>query len=286
MKRHSPVVLITGCSSGIGAALCREFRNAGCAVVASARRLESVEELSGAGFEALQLDVNEQADIERVVQSVTDRHGRIDMLVNNAGYGLVAPAVDLSLSDLRAQFETNVFAPIAMAQAVAPAMKSQGTGKIVNIGSVSGVTATPFGGAYCASKAALHLLNDSLRMELAPFGIHVVNVQAGSVISGFGRAAARIAQAALKPDSWYASMHQVIEQRAQISQRNGMPAAKFARSVVTAVLEPEPPPIVRAGNGAWKFVAMRRCLPTRIFDRLMTRRFKLDALSGSKTATP
>ena len=190
MDKNS-VVLISGCSSGIGLALCREFTLRGCKVFATARKPEAIDYLKEECAEITALDVTDQKSIDACVAEVIAKAGRIDVLVNNAGYALIGPVIDLSMDDLRLQFETNVIGLTALTKAVAPHMIKQHSGVIVNISSVSGICATPFAGAYCASKAAVNLLSDSLRAELAPFGISVVTVQPGAIKSGFGNAAAK-----------------------------------------------------------------------------------------------
>ena len=168
MVQSKQVVLITGCSSGIGEALSREFHKKNCHVIATARRIESIEKLRKEGLDTKQLDINNHEEINRVVATILENTGRIDFLINNVGYALIGPTIELTNSQLQSQLETNVLAPLALIRAVAPSMKKNGEGKIVNIGSISCVVSTPFSGAYCASKAALHSLSDALRMELLP----------------------------------------------------------------------------------------------------------------------
>jgi len=185
------VVLISGCSSGIGLALASEFVSRGCKVFATARKPSVIENLKKEGMEIAVLDVTDQQSIDACVAEVIAKAGKIDVLVNNAGYALIGPVIDLSMDDLRRQFETNVIGLAALTKAVAPHMIKQRSGLIVNISSVSGVCATPFAGAYCATKAAVNLLSDSLRVELAPFGISVVTVQPGAIKSSFGDVATK-----------------------------------------------------------------------------------------------
>ena len=270
------VVLITGCSSGIGRALAEEFVRVGHRVVVTARRLDTVASLEGPRVLATRLDVTQADDIERVVGEVLAWAGRIDILVNNAGLGLIGPAAELDLVDLSRQFETNVVGPVALIQAVVPQFVARRSGRIVNIGSVSGVTATPFAGAYCGSKAALHLLSDALRMELAPFGIQVITVQPGAIVSKFGAQAADGLDR-YRSGSLYSSIAEFIEARARLSQGDATPAADFAREVVVAVTRPRPPTVLRVGRGSRRLPAIGR-LPHRIRDRVLTKRFGLDRL--------
>ena len=273
------VVLITGCSSGIGRALAEEFRGQKHRVFASARRPESLVELDQAGFETVRLEVNDEASINAAVAAVLERAGRIDMIVNNAGYGLIAPSAELSSDELRRQLDTNVVGPLALVRAVVPHMVARRAGRIVNVGSVSGILASPFAGAYCASKAALHMLSDTLRMELAPFGIDVITVQPGAIRSRFGNVAEESAERFGGEGSLYASISPFMKKRAQTSQENATDAGDFARAVVRAVTAVPAPPIVRLGSGARRYVLLKHLVPTRLSDRIMAGKFGLDRLS-------
>jgi NADP-dependent 3-hydroxy acid dehydrogenase YdfG len=276
-RKEKQVVLITGCSSGIGKALAKEFAADGHHVIATARRLDSVEDLVGDGAHILELDVT---DKDSITKAVIDSHalfGRIDIVVNNAGYALIGPIAELELDDLRTQFETNVVGVVAVIQEVVPKMVERGSGRIVNIGSVSGVAATPFGGAYCGTKAAIHLLSDALRMELAPFGIRVTTVQPGAIESDFGATAAHGIER-YRDGSLYSGVFDSIESRAGASQVGSMPAAIFAREVVDAVTAPSPPAVFRAGKHSMRLPVLGH-LPARIRDRIFSKRFGLDRLA-------
>lgn len=276
-RLENQVVLITGCSSGIGRALAQEFASTGHRVVATARRLGSIEGLAGDGISISELDVTDATSIQKAVNEALNLCGRIDIVVNNAGYALIGPVAELDLGDLRMQFETNVVGVVAVIRAVVPQMVERGSGRIVNIGSVSGVTATPFGGAYCGSKAAVHLVSDALRMELAPFGVRVVTVQPGAVASRFGEHAANGVDR-YREGSLYSQVSDAIEARAGASQVGSMPAADFARLVVGAVTALSPPSTIRAGKHSVRLPVIGR-LPSAIRDRIFTRRFGLDRIS-------
>jgi NAD(P)-dependent dehydrogenase (short-subunit alcohol dehydrogenase family) len=150
-------------------------------------------------------------------------------------------------------------------------------GRIVNIGSVSGVTATPFGGAYCGAKAAIHMLSDALRMELAPFGVLVITVQPGAIESRSGEHASKGVERYTE-GSLYSQVYDAIEARAGASQFGSMPAADFARLVVGAVTALSPPAVVRAGKDSVRLPLLGR-LPPALRDRIFSRRFGLDRIS-------
>ena len=274
-------ILITGCSSGIGAALAREFHGRGHTVYATARRLESLAPLAQAGLRTLALDVNDDASIAAALAVVHSEQGRLDVLVNNAGFSQVGAVLDLTRDDLRRQYETNVIAPIAVTRAALPLLRAatrSSAGRpsgavIANIGSIVGLFTTPFAGAYCSSKAALHALSDALRMEVAPFGIHVVTVQPGGVQSSFGAHAEAAIQ--LPANSLYRGVEKGIHARAQAGQVGATPAEVFVIPVVDALLQDSPPVRVRGGKGSTLFPLLKLLLPTRRFDAILSRKFGL-----------
>lgn len=271
------VVLITGCSSGIGRALAAAFAAQGCRVYATARRIEALATLENTNIRCLALDVDSADSIQSALQHVQSESGRLDMLVNNAGFAAMGPLAELPIERLRQQFETNVIAPIALIQAALPLM-AQGA-RVVNIGSVSGILTTPFAGAYCATKTALHSLSDALRMELSPLGIEVITVQPGGIESEFGRKAG-VGLDWLTPSSRYAAIRSGIEARANASQDAPTPTSVFARQMVAAVLAAAPAPVIRIGHGSTMLPLIARWLPLRWRDRMLQRRFRLDQLAN------
>ncbi len=272
-----PVVLITGCSSGIGRALCQAFLKRGFRVVATARRVESLAELAAQGMITLPLEVTDAVAIQTTVEGILAQVGRIDILVNNAGYGQFGPLMDISKNALEQQFATNVFAPLELVQRVAPIMKAQGRGVIINIGSISGLVTTPFAGAYCASKAACHAISDALRLELQPFGIDVVTVQPGAILSNFGQSGEASLEGWDPTDSWYRPLQNQIKNRASLSQAGGMSAQRFAALLVDNVVPGRPSPKLRLGpKSAW-LPLLQQWLPTRFFEALLARKFGLSS---------
>jgi NADP-dependent 3-hydroxy acid dehydrogenase YdfG len=186
----SKAVLITGCSSGIGEATAQRLAGRGWKVYASARRLESIEHLSGAGCELLRLDVCDEQSMRAAVDAVEREHGAVGVLVNNAGYSQSGPVERVPLQAVRRQFETNVFGLIALTQMVLPAMRAQHWGKVVNVGSMGGRMTFPGGGIYHATKHALEAISDALRFEVRGFGVDVTLIQPGLIVSEFGKTAA------------------------------------------------------------------------------------------------
>ena len=277
MMDKNSVVLISGCSSGIGLSLSREFASRGCMVFATARKPEVIEHLKNEKINTLALDVTDQKSIDVCVSAVLNKAGRIDVLVNNAGYALIGPMIDLSIDDLRREFETNVIGLVALTKAVAPQMIERKSGLIVNIASVSGVCATPFAGAYCATKAAVNLLSVSMRIELAPFGISVVTVQPGAIQSKFGEAAASSIK--LREDSVYAPVAEYIQERAMSSQKNPTTAEEFSRKLVDSLVLKTIPKVIRLGRQSTQ-LPLVAALPADQFDHLMSKTFGLKKLTG------
>ncbi|MFA0812516.1 SDR family oxidoreductase [Microbulbifer epialgicus] len=273
------VALITGCSSGIGRELALTLHRRGTIVIATARRPESLQELADLGIATEALDVNCQADINRVVHALKAAYGRLDILINNAGYGQMGPLLELDTRALEKQFRTNVFAPLALVRACVPLMRAGRGGIVCNIGSVSGVLATPFSGAYCASKAALHTLSEVLRLELKPFGIRVMTVQPGAIASEFGRHAEVSLRGLLPPDSLYKRQEEAVRARAQESQQNATLASTLARRLVRELLRKRPRTLVRIGNRSSLLPWLARWLPSGLKDWILLRRFKLNRLA-------
>ncbi|WP_455893892.1 SDR family oxidoreductase [Pseudomonas palmensis] len=270
-----PVVLITGCSSGIGRALADSFKSAGYDVWATARKADDVATLIKAGFSSRQLDVNDEDALVRLPDAIETAHGGLDILINNAGYGAMGPLLDGGVEAMQRQFETNVFALIGVTRALFPLLR-RNRGLVVNIGSVSGVLVTPFAGAYCASKAAVHALSDALRLELAPFGIGVMEVQPGAIASSFASNAGREAEQVLAQDSPWWPLREQVRARARASQDRPTPASAFAQGLLKAVQQRTPPDLLRLGNGSRALPLLAGVLPKRLLEKVLKKRFGLD----------
>ncbi|XP_059432621.1 short-chain dehydrogenase RED1 [Corylus avellana] len=237
------VVLITGCSAGgIGHALALAFAANNCLVVATSRSRGSMADLEqDHRFFLQELDVLSDASVQHVLSSVLERYGRIDVLVNNAGVQCVAPLAEIPPSALQNTFNTNVFGSMRLVQAVAPHMASRKKGKIVNVGSITVMAPGPWSGAYTASKAALHAITDTLRLELRPLGIDVINVVPGAITSNIANSA--LATYNRMPE-WklYKPFEAAIRERASYSQGlRSTPTEEFAKKTVAAVLKKNPP---------------------------------------------
>ncbi|UTW09039.1 SDR family oxidoreductase [Pseudomonas benzenivorans] len=270
-----PSVFISGCSSGIGRALAAAFQGAGYRVWASARKAEDLVALEAAGFNAVQLDVNDGAALEQLASRLEQEAGGLDVLINNAGYGAMGPLLDGGVDALRRQFETNVFALVGVTRALFPLLR-RNRGLVVNIGSVSGVLATPFAGAYCASKAAVHALSDALRLELAPFAIELMEVQPGAIASSFGANASREAEQLIAEGSPWWPVRDGIRARANASEDNPTPTERFASDLLAAVQRRKRPQLLRLGNGSRTMPLMAALLPRGLLALLLKKRFGLN----------
>ena len=269
-----PVALITGCSSGIGRALADAFKQAGYEVWATARKAEDVALLAAAGFTALQLDVNDSAALEQLGERLNQQHGGLDLLINNAGYGAMGPLLDGGVTAMQRQFETNVFSIVGVTRALFPVLR-RSRGLVVNIGSVSGVLVTPFAGAYCASKAAVHALSDALRMELAPFGIRVMEVQPGAIASSFAKNAGAEAEQLISEQSPWWPLREGIRARAKASQDKPTAASEFAAELLKAAQQDSPPRLLRLGNGSRALPLLAALLPKGLLELALMKRFGL-----------
>ncbi|XVE83211.1 hypothetical protein DITRI_Ditri16bG0069100 [Diplodiscus trichospermus] len=249
-KDQNPVVLITGCSQGgIGHALARAFADNNCKVVPTSRSLSSMSDLQqDPRFYLQELDVLSEQSVQNVMSNILDKFGRVDILVNNAGIQCVGPLAEIPLSAMENTFNTNVFGPMRLVQAVVPHMASRKKGKIVNVGSVTVMVPGPWSGVYTASKAALHALTDTLRLELRHFGIDVINVVPGAVRSNIGNSA--IANYNRMPElKLYKPFEEAIRERASFSQKSKpTPTDVFANDTVNTVLKKNPPAWFSSGQ--------------------------------------
>ncbi len=267
--------LVTGASAGLGLALAEELLKRDFRVIATSRSPSRIP-LEHPDLIKVALDLDNPDSFAEEVERWQTLAGPISLLINNAGYGQMGPVAELDWKDLRQQLHTNTVAPLALAQAVLPQLiETRGT--IVNIGSVSAHLTTPFAGSYCASKSALHSLNDALRRELAPFGVKVQCVMAGGIRSDFGKTAREQLDRTFSSHSRYNSIIEYIQERAELSQKNGSPADEVAQKIVAAALERPQRPYVKVAAGAHQLYNLS-LLPHRLLDRMLSRRFGLSKL--------
>lgn len=280
------VVLVTGSSvGGIGYALCEEFAARNCIVYASARRLSAMETLP-ASIHRVELDVASLESCQSAVDQVLRERGRIDVLVNNAGAGGAGALLDADVESAeggKATFEINFWAPLRMSKLVVPHMARQRSGLIVNIGSIVGNIPTPWTGIYSASKAALHSASETLRMEVAGFGIDVMLVAPGAITSQFGKK--QTLSIKLPEDSLYKDVADRIAERSNMSQRadHTMPASKLAEGIVARALRSKPAAYYTAGGKAFLFWLLER-IPRPIVWFLLARQLGANQVGKRKQA--
>src|SRR5918998_4178315 len=204
------VALVTGASSGIGEAVALKLRSLGYKVYGAARRVERMAGLADRGVRTLTMDVTDGASMRAGVEQIVAAEGRIDVLVNNAGYGSYGAIEDVPLEEARAQFEVNVFGAARLVQLVLPRMRAQRAGTIVNITSMGGKVHSPLGGWYHGTKFALEALSDCLRIEVEPFGIDVVVIEPGSIATEWGGIAANKLREAAAGSGAYAAQAEAV----------------------------------------------------------------------------
>jgi len=276
----NPIVLITGSSSGIGLATSLYLARRGYTVWATMRNLEKAGELrkiiesERLPIEIAQLDVCDDSSVKEAVTQIVQRSGRIDVLVNNAGYGLRGAIEEVSLDEWKRQFETNFYGVIRVTQAVLPQMRAQRSGAIVNVSSVLGRMAIPFSGPYVASKFALEGLTETLRYELAPWNIKVVLIEPGFIATNFQQNA-QLAQAAQSKDSPYALFKQASGRRVQRNISRAAPPEKVAETIYRAITHPTPKLRYAVGRDARLVLPLRRFLPEGLFERILKRQLGL-----------
>jgi short-subunit dehydrogenase len=270
------VAIVTGASAGIGAATAIRLAAQGAHVALVARRANRLEALEGTirsrGGSAIALpaDVTSAADRERVVRGTLSAWGRVDALVNNAGYGQRGPVELVPLDAVRRNFETNVFAAIGLAQLVIPSMRAQGAGRIVNVSSVAGRIVWPFSSVYGATKHALEAISDGMRIELEPFGIRVVVIEPGFVLTEFNEAAEAVSRSVVQDPGPYGPRVARSGQRLKAAKRLAARPEDIADLVVTALASPRPRTRYAAPLHARIALVARRALPQRLLDRLLT----------------
>lgn len=267
---NAKVVLVTGASSGIGEATALKLKKLGYTVYAAARRVDRMRTLADAGVRVLAMDVTSDASMEAGVKEIIGQSGRIDVLVNNAGYGSYGAVEDVPMDEARAQFEVNVFGAVRLTQLVLPHMRKQRSGTIVNITSMGGKIHTPLGAWYHGTKFALEGISDALRMEVAPFGIDVVVVEPGGIKTEWaGIAADNLQKVSGKTE--YASQARAVANM-MIKEANGnrqSPPQLIADTIAKAVTARRPKTRYAVGFGAKPLIFLRRLLSDRAYDGLM-----------------
>jgi NAD(P)-dependent dehydrogenase (short-subunit alcohol dehydrogenase family) len=277
VDQRSKTVLITGCSSGIGAATAAHLVGQGWRVYATARRPETLTDLRERGCETLALDVTDEGSMRAAVEAVTAAEGSVGVLVNNAGYSQSGALETVPIEQVRRQFETNVFGLLRMCQLVLPGMREQRWGRIVNVGSMGGRLTFPGGGVYHATKYALEALSDAMRFEVRGFGVDVILIEPGLIVTNFGEVAAGSVSDA-GGDSAYAEFNKQVAKRTQEAYRG--PMAKLgsgpeavAKTIAKAISANRPKTRYPVTASAHLLINQRRLSPDRVWDLVMRSQF-------------
>ena len=266
------VALVTGGSSGIGECTVRELLDAGYVVHACARRVDRMQPLAALGAHVFAMDVTDDDSMVAGVRRIVEEHGRIDVLVNNAGYGSYGAVEDVPIEEARRQFDVNVFGLARLTQLVTPHMRQQGSGRIINISSIGGKYYEPFGAWYHATKFAVEGFSDSLRVELRPFGIHVVLVEPGPILTEWNEIArdSLLERSGATDYATYARRAHRVLAEFDKPGRASTPQA-VARKIRKAATTRRPAARYPVGRGARMITSSRDHLPDRVFDAIVSR---------------
>lgn len=264
------VILITGASSGMGYETARILAEQGHRVYGAARRVQKIEELAPYGVQALPLDITDEASIVACVKEVISREGRIDVLINNAGYGYLGAIEDVSIADAKHQFEVNIFGLARMTQEVLPHMRKQHSGRIVNLASVAGHVTFAFAAWYNATKYALEAFSDALRMEVKQFGIDVVIIEPGGIRTDWGLIAADHLRDSAQGGAYEPTAIRMAEGMRKLYLSNIPTDPKvISRKIARAAVCRYPRTRYLTGRGAKLMVFFHALLPTRWWDALI-----------------
>jgi short-subunit dehydrogenase len=262
------VALVTGASSGIGKETAQLFARKGYTVYAAARRTDKMQELQALGVKLLAMEIAKEADLVNGVNDILQNEQRIDVLVNNAGYNFYGALEDVPLSEARYLFDVNIFGLARLTQLLLPTMRRQRTGKIVNVSSIGGKFGEPHGTWYHATKFALEGLSDILRMELKQFGIDVIVIEPGAVVTEMLDAAGKnlLKMSGNGPYGEFAKKHaKVIDETGTM----GSQPIVVAETIFRAAEARRPKTRYATGRGASSMLLLRRILSDRMLDRLL-----------------
>jgi len=266
----SKVILITGGSSGIGKAVGEFLHQKGFTVYGTSRNPARI---SDSIFPLLQLDVRNPESIQSAILRIIQKSGRVDVVINNAGVGITGPLEEISTQEIKNNFETNFFGPIEVMKAVLPQMRLQKSGLIINITSIAGYMGLPYRSVYSASKGALELITEALRMEVKSFGIHITNVAPGDFATNIasGRFHAPIIKGSAYEKTYSESLKMMNE---HVSQ--GSNPAEMANAILAIIQNPNPDIHYKVGSFLQKFsIVLKRILPDKQYEKILMKHYKL-----------
>jgi NAD(P)-dependent dehydrogenase (short-subunit alcohol dehydrogenase family) len=269
---HDRVALVTGGSSGIGAAAVRELLDTGFTVHAVARRVDRMQPLAEAGAHVSAMDVTDDDSMAAGVARIVEAHGRLDVLVNNAGYGSYGSVEEVPMEEARRQFEVNLFGLARLTQLALPHMRAHRSGRVINISSIGGKYYEPFGAWYHATKFAVEGFSDSLRLEVRPFGIKVVIIEPGPILTEWNTIArdSLLERSGAGPYADYARRaHRMLEEFDKPGRAST--AEAVARKIRIAATRRRPAARYPVGRGARLITTSRDLAPDRVFDGVVSR---------------
>jgi short-subunit dehydrogenase len=264
------VALVTGASSGIGKATAKQLLDDGLMVYVAARRVEKMKDLEERGATAIKMDITIDEDIQNVVDIIRENHGGVDILINNAGYAIYGAVEDTTIEDARRQFDVNIFGLARLTQLVLPYMREQRSGKIINMSSMGGKMYTPLGAWYHATKHALEGWSDCLRLEVAQFGIDVVIIEPGIIVTEFGEVM-NDPMMERSGNTAYADMAKSVSKATSESYQKGggsLPEV-IAKTISKAVAAKKPKTRYAKGKMAKPLILLRKVLSDKLFDKLV-----------------
>jgi NAD(P)-dependent dehydrogenase (short-subunit alcohol dehydrogenase family) len=274
MAMAKRVALVTGASSGIGAAAAIKLRERGFTVYAAGRRRDRLEAIAGNGIIPLVFDVSDDAACVNAINQILEEQGRIDVLVNNAGYGALGAIEDVPAAEGIKQFEVNVFGPIRLIQLVLPHMREEHSGRIINVSSIGGKVYSLLGGWYHGTKFALEGMTDSLRLEVEPFGIDVSLIEPGAIATEWGTIAADNVERTSGTGAYADAAHAVAASLRKPTEGGGVSPDVVADAIVKAAADARPKTRYPVGSNAKSAVLSRRLLSDRQFDKIARRAVK------------
>lgn len=264
------VVLITGGSSGIGKSVGEYLHSKGFTVYGTSRNPQNVQ---GSVFPLIALDVRDTQSIQQVVAQVIAKEGRLDVLINNAGVGITGPLEEIPAEEIKNNFETNLFGPIEVMKAVLPQMRNQKEGLIINITSIAGYMGLPYRSVYSASKGALELITEALRMEVKAFGIHITNVAPGDFATNI--AAGRYHAPLVKGSAYEAPYGNTLNTM-NTHVDSGSDPRQMAEAILGIIQNPLPKVHYKVGAFLQKFsIVLKRILPDKMYEKMLMNHYKL-----------
>jgi len=274
------VILITGASSGIGKACADYLAQRGHKVFGTSRHPQSqmaevsnTETIQAGSLEMVQMDVNSSDSINRIMNYILEKEGRLDVVLNNAGFGMLGSVEDTSIDEAKSLFETNFWGMLRVCKAVLPIMREQQYGYIVNISSIGGQIGLPFRGLYSASKFAVEGMTESLRIEVRPFGIHVVLIEPGNLRTKF---AGRHQTSGSQQNQAYAEKLNNVVRVIECDEMHGPSPDVIARLVERIIRNPSPRPRYRVGAALVKMaVILKKVVAARFFEKLLMKHYRL-----------